>query len=287
MSFKLISSRDNPFFRILHKLSSSARQRQLLHQTLLDGPHLVGAYLASGRMPQHLIVTKQAMQDGEIASMVQASPHIPVSQLDEKLFAELSELKTPNGLLALIDIPKLEFKQELNNFCVMLENIQDPGNLGSILRTAAAAGCDAAFLSKGCADVWSPKVLRAGMGGHFELSIFDHADLIDIAGNFNGTIFGTSLQARESLYQNDYTGNVAFAFGNEGAGLSQELVDALHHVIVIPMSGQVESLNAAAAAAVCLYEAVRQRHCKATTNPGCAQQAKRVEPSAIRAQTSR
>jgi TrmH family RNA methyltransferase len=260
MEFKLISSRDNPFFRLLKGLSSSVRQRRMLKQTLLDGPHLVDAFLASGRIPLHFIVTKIAMQNEEIATLVNAPHHVPVSQLDEKLFIELSELKTPNGLLALIDIPQSKFKPEQNRFCVMLESIQDPGNLGSILRTAAAAGCDGAFLSNGCADVWSPKVLRASMGGHFDLNIYEHVNLLDIATKFGGTTFGTSLQAAGNLYQHDYTGNIAFAFGNEGSGLSQELVSALNHAIVIPMSGQVESLNAAAAAAVCLYEALRQRH---------------------------
>lgn len=260
MQFKLISSRDNPFFKLLQKLSSSARQRQKWKQTLLDGPHLIQSYMASGRMPEQLVVTKRAMQDEEIATLVESSHRIPVSLLDENLFAELSELKTPNGLLALIDIPKCEFDPGDSRFCVMLENIQDPGNMGSILRTAAAAGCDAAFLSNGCADAWSPKVLRAGMGGHFDLNIYEHIDLVEFAARFSGTTYGTSLQARHSLYQHDYRGNTAFVFGNEGNGLTPELEQALHQTIVIPMAGQIESLNAAAAAAICLFEAVRQRH---------------------------
>ncbi|MBX9850088.1 MAG: hypothetical protein K2X64_12390, partial [Rhodocyclaceae bacterium] len=86
-------------------------------------------------------------------------------------FGELSELKTPSGLLALIDLPQPHVSPSHSHFCILLEDVQDPGNLGSILRTAAAAGCDAAFLSAGCADVWSPKVLRAAMGGHFAMSV--------------------------------------------------------------------------------------------------------------------
>jgi TrmH family RNA methyltransferase len=141
----------------------------------------------------------------------------------------------------------------------LLEDIQDPGNLGSILRTAAAAGCDAAFISTGCADVWSPKVLRAAMGGHFALSLHEHADLFNVAAVFEGTLFATSLQASASLYDSKLNGNVAFAFGNEGAGLSAELSNLCRQRVRIPMHGKVESLNVAAAAAVCLFEAARQR----------------------------
>ena len=142
---------------------------------------------------------------------------------------------------------------------MLLENIQDPGNLGSMLRSAAAAGCDAVYLSIGCADAWSPKVLRAAMGGHFVLNIYENADLLQVAELFDGTIFAAALDAKTSLYDNQLQGNIAFAIGNEGAGLSAELLCKAKPV-AIPMPGKVESLNAAAAAAICLFEAVRQRN---------------------------
>ena len=225
---------------------------------MLDGAHLLAAYLDCGNQPRHILLNEVARHDGEIAGLLDRID-VPVTQLDDRLFAELSELKTPNGILALIDIPEPDPQAGQSQFALLLEDIQDPGNLGSMLRSAAAAGCDAVFLSQACADAWSPRVLRAAMGGHFALNIHEHADLKDIAAGFNGATFGATLQARDSLYEHDYTGNIAFVFGNEGAGLSQPLVDALHHAIVIPMAGKVESLNAAAAAAVCLFEAVRQR----------------------------
>jgi TrmH family RNA methyltransferase len=145
-------------------------------------------------------------------------------------------------------------------FALLLEDIQDPGNLGSILRSSAAAGCDAVFLSRGCADAWSPKVLRAGMGGHFVLSIKESADLLEVATQFTGKILAASLRADKSLYESNLRGKLAFVIGNEGAGLSQALLDAAQQHFIIPMPGKVESLNAAAAAAVCLFEAVRQRN---------------------------
>ena len=255
---KHISSPDNPFYKELGKLSSSARQRGKLGQTLLDGAHLLAAYLASGKQPLHLIVTEAALQDSEIMSLLQKLPDVPVTQLDNALFAGLSDLKTVSGVLALIAVPQPEMMVKNGHFCLLLENIQDPGNLGSMLRSAAAAGCDTVFMSKGCADAWSPKVLRAAMGGHFVLNLHEHADLLSVADVFPGTIFAAALADRTSLYDSRLTGKIAFAIGNEGAGLSQGLL-GMAMPITIPMPGKVESLNAAAAAAICLFEAVRQR----------------------------
>jgi TrmH family RNA methyltransferase len=258
-TLKHISSRDNPFFKELSKLAGSARQRRKTGQTLLDGAHLVQAYLASGQRPLHLLVNDAAAQDAEISSLIAQSGEVALTCLGDALFSELTELKTPSGLLALIELPPPHVSPSHSRFAILLEDIQDPGNLGSILRSAAAAGCDAAFLSTGCADVWSPKVLRAAMGGHFALSIHEHADLFNVAALFEGAILATSLQSAHSLYESKLTGNLAFAFGNEGAGLSQELANVCRQLVTIPMPGKVESLNVAAAAAVCLFEAARQR----------------------------
>jgi RNA methyltransferase, TrmH family len=259
---KSIQSRDNPFYKELAKLAGSPRQRNKSGQTLLDGTHLLAAYLDNGKQPRHILLNAAALHDGEITALLERIEDVPVTQLDDKLFTALSELKTPTGILALIDIPEPDSHTAPSRFALLLEEIQDPGNLGSMLRSAAAAGCDAVFLSPGCADAWSPKVLRAAMGGHFALSVHEYADLPDIVARFGGITFGASLQAHESLYDHGYCGNVAFAFGNEGSGLSKELTEALHHIIMIPMTGKVESLNAAAAAVVCLFEAVRQRDVK-------------------------
>jgi len=242
---KLIQSRDNPLFKELVKLSGSARQRNKSGQTLLDGAHLLAAYLDSGNRPRHIMLNGAALHDGEIAGLLERIAEVHVTQLDDKLFAELSELKTPTGILALIDLPQPAIGQ--SRFALLLEDIQDPGNLGSMLRSAAAAGCDAVFLSMGCADVWSPKVLRAAMGGHFVLRIYERQDLLGVAKAFSGTLLATSLHAAHSLYDCDLRGNVAFLIGNEGAGLSADLLGQATQKITIPMPGQVDSLNAAAA----------------------------------------
>ncbi len=256
---KHISSRDNPFFKELAKLAGSSRQRKKSGQTLLDGIHLVQAYLASGGKPQHLLLTQSALQDREAAALLKKHSGVPLTQLDDNLFAGLSELKTPSGILALIDLPSPAVSAAQSRFCLLLEDIQDPGNLGSMLRSAAAAGCDAVFLSRGCADAWSPKVLRAGMGGHFALSIHESTDLLAVAAVFQGKLLAATLDAKTSLYDCDLRGKLAFALGNEGAGLSESLLAAVSQHFTILMPGKVESLNAAAATAICLFESVRQR----------------------------
>ncbi len=254
---KLIQSRDNPCFKELVKLSATARNRNKAGQTLLDGAHLLAAYLQSGHVPRQVLLNAAALLDDEIIALLSRIDGAMVTQLDDKLFASLSELKTPSGILALIDLPQPT--PATAGFALLLEDIQDPGNLGSMLRTAAAAGCDAVFLSPGCADAWSPKVLRAAMGGHFCLNIYERQDLLQVAGDFSGTLLATSLHATTSLFDCDLTGNIAFMMGNEGAGLSDELLALAIQPVTIPMPGKVESLNAAAATAICLFEAVRQR----------------------------
>jgi len=256
---RTIRSRDNPLFRELVRLAGSARQRGKVGQTLLDGAHLLEAYLDAGEKPRHLLLNALASHDAEIAVLLERAADVPMTQLDDSLFAELSELKTPSGILALIDIPRPAVTAADSRFAVLLEDIQDPGNLGSILRSAAAAGCDAVFLSGGCADAWSPRVLRAAMGGHFALDIQERQDLPVVAGAFCGTLLATSLQAAHSLYDCDLRGRIAFLVGNAGAGLSARLLGLAGQAIAIPMSGRIESLKAAAAAAICLFEAVRQR----------------------------
>ena len=256
---KLIQSRDTPFYKELIKLAGAARQRSKVKQTLLDGAHLLAAYLDSGRQPIHLVLNAAALQNDEIAALIERVGDTPITRLDDTLFAQLSELKTPTGILALIDIPLADMPITKSHFALLLEDIQDPGNLGSILRSAAGAGCDAVFLSKSCADAWSPKVLRAAMGGHFALHIYEQQNLPSVAQEFPGEMLAASLQATHSLYDCDLRGAIALLIGNEGAGLSDEMLNLATRQFTIPMPGKVESLNAAAATAICLFEAARQR----------------------------
>jgi TrmH family RNA methyltransferase len=254
---KHIASRDNALFKQLKKLSSSARERRKSQQTLLDGAHLVAACVEQGTIPEWLVVAASARHEPEIQALAGSVPERRVAILEDALFCELSTVESPTGIAALITIPAPPVAPEAR-FCVLLESVQDPGNLGSILRSAAAAGCDSAWLSPGCADAWSPKVLRSGMGAHFLLNILERQDLEALAENFSGKVLATTLQAETSLFQCDLSGMLALVIGNEGTGISPELRAHANLTARIPMPGGAESLNAAAAAAICLFERVRQ-----------------------------
>jgi len=142
--------------------------------------------------------------------------------------------------------------------CLLVDNLQDPGNLGSILRSAAAAGLTQVLLSKHAVHAWSPRVLRAAMGAHFLLRIHEGVDLVAAARAYTGRIVATSQRAPRTLFEEDLRGDVALVLGNEGGGISDDLLAVADAVVAIPMPGRAESLNVAAAAAVCLFERVRQ-----------------------------
>jgi TrmH family RNA methyltransferase len=260
---KSISSRENPLFKQFVKLTESAAQRRTSGLTLLDGAHLVATYNAALGLPQSLIIGESASDNKEIKRLLAqltTEQAVPVVVLSDALFRAISPVKTPGGIIALIAIPAHDVipVYQGESFSVLLEAIQDPGNLGSILRSAAAAGASDAYLSAGCADAWSPKTLRAAMGAHFQLRIHEQSDLAKVARGFNGKVIATTLQAKTSLYQIRLTGPLAFVFGNEGMGLSKAVLQAVGKQVSIPMPGGTESLNAAAAAAVCFFERVRQ-----------------------------
>lgn len=141
----------------------------------------------------------------------------------------------------------------------MLDAVQDSGNLGTLLRAAWATGVPDVLLTPGCAQAWSPKVLRAGQGAHFGLRIHEQCDVADLLRGYAGKIVATRLDTGRSLFALDLRGAVAWLFGNEGAGLSPAVSALATEAARIPMPGAAESLNVAMAATVCLFEQVRQR----------------------------
>ena len=256
---KLIRSRENPRFKMLRQLAASTRERRKAGLALLDGMHLIEAYRASGGMPEQLILSETAAGKAEASRLAAGVDAQALLVLADSLFDEVAQVATPTGVLALIRTPRPGPLPQKIEHCVMLENIQDAGNLGSILRSTAAAGIRTVLLSPGCAFAWSPKVLRAGMGAHFSLDIFDNNELAAAVPRLSGRLICTSGYARKSLFQADLRGPLAWVFGNEGSGVSAELIAAAAEQVRIPMPGKTESLNVAAAAAICLFEQVRQK----------------------------
>jgi len=254
----LITSSDNPRFRELVGLAESGRDRRQAGLALIDGLHLIDSYRQRIGAPQQLVVSSSGRHRPEIAALLGSLGEVPLLELSDPLFRRVSTVQTPTGILALIPIPANRPIPANPEACVLLEDVQDPGNLGSILRSTAAAGIQQVYLSAQCADLWSPRVLRAGMGAHFHLECFAGVDLGGFAATFPGRLIATHLGARQSVFGVDLTGQIGLIFGNEGAGLSRALLDRVAGVVAIPMPGQTESLNIAAAAAVCLFERVRQ-----------------------------
>ena len=179
--------------------------------------------------------------------------------LPDALFGALSQVEHGVDLLFEIDTPESGHMRPLRQSAVLLDNLQDPGNLGSILRSAAAAGIETAYCSPGTAFAWSPKVLRAGMGAHFLLTIAENVDLAALIGAATVPVIATSSHADAPLYALDLKEPVAWLFGHEGQGVAPELLQLATHRVGIPQPGTIESLNVAASAAVCFFEQVRQR----------------------------
>lgn len=255
---KRIRSADNPRYKALRRLVQSSQERKKTGLTVLDGARLLAAYCEQGGTPEQIVISCSASTDPRVQALVRdlAGPELLV--LGDALFADLSSVATPTGILAVVRTPRPQPVPQDMDACVMLEGLQDPGNLGSILRSCAAAGVRHVLLSADAVHAWSPRVLRAAMGAHFALQIHERTDLVQAAAAFGGRRIATDQRAARTLYDADLTGRVALLFGREGSGLTRQLKEAADEVVAIPMPGGVESLNVAAAAAVCLFERVRQ-----------------------------
>jgi len=256
---KALRSRSNATVKALVKLAGSSRERRSTGTTILEGERLVRAYAESGGRAEAILASDSALADAATRLFVEQFPAGSHLALADGIFSEISQLASAAGVAAVIQTPQPGPVEKPVSGCLLLENIQDPGNLGSILRTAVAAGTRQVFLSRESVFAWSPKVVRAGMGAHFFLAIFEGLELAEVARSFPGRIIATAPRASASLYDIDLRGDVAWLFGNEGAGLSSATRAAATTEVRIPMPGSAESLNVAAAAAICLFEQVRQR----------------------------
>ena len=256
---KQIRSRDNPYFKSLLKLSKSARERQTRGLVLLDGDHLIETCCNSGMQILTLAISESALQQLPKRILFESVPAEGRLILADRLLDAISPVVSASGLVAVVPIPDSDPFPVADQTCLLLEGIQDPGNIGTILRTAVAAGIKHVALSPGCASAWGPKSIRAGMGAHFHTSIHEHADLSLLLRQFQGMSIATQPNSGISIYDAELSGPVAWLFGNEGAGLSSQISGQAKRVVSIPMPGPTESLNVASAVAICLFEQVRQK----------------------------
>ena len=259
---KLIASRANERFKALRALATDAREHRRSQRCLIDGSHLVAAYREKCGLPECVVLSEHGLAQTEIKALVDAlsaDARVDFLLLKDSLFETLSQLANPAGIMALVRIPDVQPAMVAGASCLLLDSIQDAGNVGAILRSAAAAGIRDVFLGPGCASAWMPRVLRAAQGAHFDLALREQADLRRVAEHYRGSVVAATARAGENLFQLDLRGPIAWLFGNEGAGIAPSLLAAAPHRASIPMAAGSESLNVAAAATVCLFEELRQK----------------------------
>lgn len=268
-AMKAITSRENPQFKELRMLLSAPRRQRETGWAVLEGPHLVAAALDHGVLPDLVVMSESALANAEIEALLARIDTVEVLCLPDALFRGLSELATPVGILARIAIPA-GIGVLPDGDCLLLDAVQDAGNVGTLLRTAAAAGIRDILLGPGCAGAWTSRVLRAGQGAHFSLAIREQVDLAGFMRSYVGETVAAVAHGGELLYDLEYLAPTAWLFGSEGGGIAPELLALVRQHVTIPLAAGNESLNVAAATAVCLFEMRRQRRMKKVDAGGMA-----------------
>lgn len=252
---ELITSRDNPLLQRIRKLGQDSGAYRKLGCVWLEGDHLVSAALLRGWRLAELVVTESAWA-ARVDWRGWADQASRVVLVPDLLFGTFSSLESPARVGALVVPPAMGRPQDLVS-TVVLDRLQDAGNVGSILRSAAAFGVRQVLALKGTAGLWSPKVLRAGMGAHFGLTLIEGLLPGDLA-PLQVPLLATSSHQGLVLGQAALPSPCAWVFGHEGQGVGAELAALCSHTVSIPQPGGEESLNVAAAAAICLFGATLQ-----------------------------
>jgi TrmH family RNA methyltransferase len=252
---RAISSKDNPLLVRVRKLLADPGAYRKLGEVWLEGDHLCSAYAARGGRALQAVLTGDAWQRPALREL--AAQASAVAIVAPELMAGLSTLESPPAIGFVVATPTAPALTP-DAPTVVLDRLQDAGNVGAILRSASAFGFGQVVALKGSAALWSPKVLRAGMGAHFALRLVEGADAAALAA-LRVPLLGTSSHAERALHEVDLPWPCAWVLGHEGQGVSTALEQRCAMSLRIPQPGGEESLNVAAAAAVCLYESARQR----------------------------
>lgn len=255
MSWQSITARDNPHLQRLRKLAQDGGAYRKLGGVWLEGDHLARAAVQRGVRPALALITDVAAADEALRALADAAPKVLV--VSPALFKTVSGLESPAQIgfeLALPTQPRIDAGAD----SVVLDRLQDAGNVGTILRSAAALGFRQVLALKGTAALWSPKVLRAGMGAHFGLKLIEGLAVEDLDA-LKVPLLATSSHADALLHQADLPSPCAWVMGHEGQGVGEALMRRCALRVGIPQPGGEESLNVASAASICLYESARRR----------------------------
>lgn len=253
----MITTTQNKQIKQIIKLKKSARERKKQELFLVEGirmfTEIPKEYLSKTYASEEFYKEHQEVFQG-----------IDVELVSDQVMKEISDTMTPQGVLALVKMLKYSLTDLLNQenpLFLVLENLQDPGNLGTILRTGEGAGINGLIMSRDTVDIYNPKVTRSTMGSIFRVPFVYVDDLFEVVEMMKEkqiTTYAAHLNGTDYTRE-DYQGGTAFLIGNEGNGLTDELTDMAQKKIKIPMCGKVESLNAAMASGLLVYEARRQR----------------------------
>lgn len=258
----VITSKDNDIVKHIRKLKEK-KYREENNEFIIEGIKLLEEAINENADIEKVIICDDCNLENDIYNELKYE----IAKLDciyvsEKIFEYISDVKTPQGIMAIIK--KDNRNKEINyneDVILVLDNIQDPGNMGTILRTADSLNLKQIIISKGSSDVYNPKVVRSTMGAIFRINIIESEDLIKTVKELKKhkiSVVSTSLDTNKSIYDIEYN-KTAIIIGNEANGVSQELQDLSDNKVKIPMLGKTESLNASVATAIILYEAMRNK----------------------------
>jgi TrmH family RNA methyltransferase len=261
----VITSRQNPRIK-LYRALAQRKYRQREGAFVLDGVLQVAGAVEGG-VPLRDVFWCDGLLVSEHGRALLASldPDTPQHEVSEHVFRALSDRTEPQGIAAIGERPCLraaDLALSLDGVLLALEDMRDPGNLGTVIRTADAAGADGVVLLGECVDPYDPKVVRAAMGSIFHVPVAEGADAVEFAAwarRQGVRTYAASTRGEQTHFEATYSGRTAFLIGNEARGLSEEALQAADATIRIPMLGRVESLNAATAASILIYEVIRQR----------------------------
>lgn len=259
---KVISSKDNEIIKKIKSLKEK-KYRDIENCYIIEGIKLVKEAIVENAKIKQIVVCEDCINDGEIdTDTLYEIAKFDVVYVTEKVFKTITDVKTPQGIIAVIEKnninSKIDYSQDI---IIALDGVQDPGNLGTILRTVDSANLKQIILSKESADSYNPKVVRSTMGAIFRVNIIEEDSLKDMlqeAKKNNFKVMVTSLDTKNSIYDVDYSKKV-IVIGNEANGVSKEVQVIADEKVKIPMLGKTESLNASVAAGIIIYEYVRKK----------------------------
>lgn len=261
----IITSAHNPVVKEV-KLLKAKKHRDEKKLFFIEGIRFVHEALKEKAEIIRVLISEDLARGkgGEEILELFACSNYETHMVSSRVFKEVSDTDNPQGILAVIKAKSYTLDEilEKGSFFVILDSVQDPGNLGTIVRTADAAGADGLILSKGCVDLYNPKVLRSTMGSIFHIPAYLNCDIletIDILKARSIKVYAAHLKGKESYFDIDMKDNVAVIIGNEANGISNEAASRADVLVKIPMPGRAESLNASVAAGLLMYEVVRQR----------------------------